>query len=152
MFDKSIIMKTNYTASEDMDFKYVIQDTGAYLIGAKYSYEELMEHEQIPFKFKAIVEHYILKDTELSTSLESQMYYMTSKDFSYKTYEQLKAKIKVSQLVEKKSLFGKSKMVYEEKIMSLREFCEINLAKKKATGILVREVIISKLALMSFSV
>lgn len=152
MIDKSMIMKTDYSASQDMDFKYVLQDTGSYLLGAKYTYEELMEHEQVPFKFKAIVEHYIAKDTELSTSLESQMYYMSTSDFSYKTFEQLKTKIKVSRLVEKKSLFGKSKMIYEEKIMSLKEFCEINLAKKKASGILIREVIISKLALMSFSV
>ena len=98
------------------------------------------------------MEHYLSKDTELTTTLESQFYYLTPKDFSYKIFEQLKAKVKISQLVVKKSLFGKEKTVYEEKIVTLKEFCNINLAVKKATGVIVREIVISKLALMSFSV
>ena len=152
MFDKDVIMKTDHAPGEDMDFKYVLQDTGAYLLGAKFTYRDLLEHELVPFKYKAIIEHYLSKDTDLGTTLESQMYYMTTDDFSYKTYEQLKTKVKVFMLVQKKSLFGKTKNTYEEKVMTLKEFCNMNLARKKAAGVLVREVIISKLALMAFSV
>ena len=89
---------------------------------------------------------------DASATLESHFYYMAREDFSYKTYEQLKTKVKVFMLVQKKSLFGKTKNIYEEKVMTLKEFCNMNLARKKAAGVLVREVIISKLALMAFSV
>ena len=75
---------------QDNDFKYYMQDTGRLYFGARYSYAELMEHEMVPFKFKSIIEHYIMKDTEPDTTLESQFYYMTPEMFSCKTYMQLK--------------------------------------------------------------
>ena len=71
---------------QDNDFKYYMQDTGHLYFGARYSYAELLEHEMVPFKFKSIIEHYIMKDTRPDTTLESQFYYMMPEMFSYKTY------------------------------------------------------------------
>lgn len=137
---------------QDNDFKYFMQDTSYIYLGARYSYVEIMEHEMVSFKYKCIVEHYILKDTDPETTLESQLYYMTPDQFSYRTYIKLKAKVKVSMLVQKKSLFGKEKMVYENKVMNLDELVQMNLAKKKQCGMIVQELILSKLAMMAFSV
>ena len=137
---------------QDNDFKYFMQDIGSLYFGARYNYEELMAHEMVPFKFKSIIEHYITKDTQLDTTLESQFYYMTDDLFSYKTYMQLKAKVKISLLVEKKPLFGSKKTVYRTQVLSLDEFVRMNLAQKKKSGVIIQEIMISKLALMSFSV
>lgn len=137
---------------QDNDFKYFMQDTSCIYLGARYSYAEIMEHEMVSFKYKCIVEHYILKDTDLETTLESQLYYMTPDQFSYRTYMKLKAKVKVSMLAQKKSLFGKEKMIYENKVMNLDELVQMNLAKKKQCGMIVQELILSKLAMMAFSV
>ena len=137
---------------QDNDFKYFMQDIGSLYFGARYNYEELMAHEMVPFKFKSIIEHYITKDTQLDTTLESQFYYMTDDLFSYKTYMQLKAKVKISLLVEKKPLFGSKKTVYRTQVFSLDEFVRMNLAQKKKSGVIIQEIMISKLALMSFSV
>ncbi len=137
---------------QDNDFKYYMQDIGSLYLGARYSYEELMAHEMIPFKFKSIIEHYITKDTQLDTTLESQFYYMTDDLFSYRTYLQLKAKVKISLLVEKKPFFGDKKAVYRTQVLSLDEFVRMNLAQKKKCGVIIQEITISKLALMSFSV
>lgn len=137
---------------QDNDFKYYMQDIGSLYFGARYSYEELMAHEMVSFKFKSIIEHYIAKDTQLDTTLESQFYYMTDDLFSYKTYMQLKAKVKISLLVEKKPLFGAKKTVYQTQALSLDEFVRMNLAQKKKYGVKIQEIIISKLALMAFSV
>lgn len=134
------------------DFRYVIQDAGNYYIGSKFTYAECMENENVPFKFKAVIEHYLMKDTDVENSLESHLYYMTEDEFSYKTYVQLKARVKISVLTVKKSLFGKEKTIYEEKIVTIGELARMNLAKKKGSGVIVRELILSKLALMSFSV
>ena len=46
----------------------------------------------------------------------------------------------------------KKKMVYTEKILTLKELTEMNLARKKASGMIIREIIVSKLGLMTFSV
>lgn len=137
---------------QDNDYKYFMQDTGALYFGARYSYQEIMQDVNANFKFKSVIEHYIAKDTDMSTTLESHLYYMTPEQFSYRTYEQLKAKVKISVLEEKKSLFGKTKTGYRTKVVHLNEFAGWNLARKKKMGIVIQELIISKLALMTFSV
>lgn len=138
--------------TENRDYKYFMQDVGAVYLGAKLSYTEILQDEMVNFKYKSIVEHYILKDTEPETTLESQLYYMTREQFSYRTYEQLKAKVKVSILEEKKTLFGKKKAGYVTEILPLAAFVDINLAQKKARGVVIQELILSKLGLMAFSV
>lgn len=138
--------------TENRDYKYFMQDTGSVYLGAKLSYAEIMRDEMVNFKYKSIVEHYIYKDTQPETTLESHFYYMTKEQFSCRTYEQLRAKLKVSILEEKRSLFGKKRMGYTTKLMPLAELADMNLAQKKAKGLVIQELAISKLALMSFSV
>lgn len=137
---------------QDTDFKYVMQDTGNIYIGARLTYAELMDQEMLPFKMKTIIQHYFLKETSLETTLESEFYYLEKSSFLYETFAQLRIKVKVNVLTEKKSLFGKKKMVYTEKILTLKELTEMNLARKKASGMIIREIIVSKLGLMTFSV
>lgn len=137
---------------QDNDFKYYMQDVGNLYLGAHFSYAELMEHEMVPFKLKSIIEHYIMKDTAPDTTLESQFYYMEQDSFSYRTYMQLKAKVKISLLVEKKPIFGEKKMVYRTKVFPLAEFTQMNLAQKKKCGVKIQEIALSKLGMMSFSV
>ena len=137
---------------EYKDYKYVMGDTSSIYLGGKFTYQEMMDSDEVPFKFQSIIEHYLLKDTDPETSLESQFYYMTQDSFSYRTYLQLKTRVKVCELVEKKSLFGKVTWTYQQKIYSLKDFAAINLAQKKARGFVVQEIILSKLAVTFFNV
>lgn len=145
-------MKTAGSVSRYEDFKYVMQDTGNLYLGAKYSYEELLSEEMVPFKLKAIINHYILKEASPDTTLESQIYYLDRESFLYEVFCQLKVKVKVQIQMEVKGLFQKGKIRYRERIFSLNEFTGMNLAKKKASGVIIREIIISKLGMMTFSV
>lgn len=138
--------------AENRDYKYFMQDTGSIYLGAKLSYAEILQDEMVNFKYKSIVEHYIFKDTDPQTTLESQLYYMTKEQFSYRTYQQLKARVKVSILEEKKSLFGKKKTIYVTRTMPLSAFADMNLAQKKAQGVVIQELMLSKLGLMTFVV
>lgn len=135
------------------DYKYVMGDTGNVYLGAKYTYGELLQNEDVPFKIRAIVERYILPQADPATSLESEFYYMNSDSFAYRTYRQLKVKVKYSRLAEKKSFFtGEKKKVYTTEIMDIEDFAKIPPARKQAQGILVQEIIVSKLAMMVFVV
>lgn len=134
------------------DFKYMLQDVNRIYIGAKYTYRELMEHPETAFKFKSVIEHYLFKETDPDTSLESDFYYMKPESFSYRTYEQLKVKCKISVLVEKKGRGGEKERVYRGQTISLQELAAIPSAQKKKDGIVVQEIILSKLALISFVV
>ena len=140
------------TDIQNDDFKYFMQDTGSVYLGAKFNYTEILKQELVTFKYKSIVEHYILKDTDPETTLESHFYYMTPDQFSYKTYQQLKTKVKVCMLVQKKGLFGGAKIAYETKVLKLDELVRMNLAQKKQCGMVIQELVLSKLALMAFSV
>lgn len=133
------------------DYKYVLQDTGTISFGAKYSYKELIHDEDVPFKFKTIIERYLSKDLDMDTTLESHMYYMKKEGFPYECFLQLKTKVKINILQEKKSLFGKKKKAYTTQIMSLKEFAEKDIDWKNENSVFIQEIIISKLALMTFT-
>lgn len=135
------------------EFRYIMQDSGSYYIGAKYTYAECLDNEDVPFKFRAIIEHYISKDTDISNTIESHLYYLDQNQFAYKTYRQLKARVKISILEPKKRLFKKTtEYIYKEQVVSIDDLVDMNLAKKKGNGLIIRELMLSKLALMSFSV
>ena len=55
-------------------------------------------------------------------------------------------------LVEKKRFLRGSGVRYESKVMKLEEFVKMNLAQKKKCGVVVQELVLSKLAVMTFSV
>ncbi|MCR5715300.1 MAG: hypothetical protein K6G23_00445 [Lachnospiraceae bacterium] len=133
------------------NYKYMLQDVQNVYIGAKFTYDEIIENDDLNFKFRSIVMAYLMKETEKETTLESDFYYMDPQSFTYKTYEQLRTKVKYSELVTKKHLFGKEEQIYEERIDKLRDFAAIPLEEKKQRGIVVQEIILSKLALLGFA-
>ena len=140
------------TQLQDNDFKYVMIDTGNVYLGARFTFGELMEQELVPFKLKTIIRRYLLPETTEDTSLESQFYYLEKDTVLFETFKQLRIRVKVNVQEEKKTFFGKKVFQYREKILSLNELTDTNLARKKATGMIIREIIISKLGLMTFSV
>ena len=137
---------------ENKDYKYTMADYSNIYLGAKFSYRDVIEHPDIHFKIKTIIERYFLKDLEPDTTLESHFYYMTPEEFAAKTYLQLKTKVKFNVLEEKRGIFGKKRRVYVTKILSLQKFMEINLARKKADGIVIQEIVLPKITLMGFVV
>ena len=81
---------------QNRDFKYVLQDFGNIYIGARYSYEEMLKSEEIPYKWKAIIRHYLLKETSPETTMENHIFFMKEDDFAYETFRELKASFKMS--------------------------------------------------------
>lgn len=138
--------------TEYQDYKYVMQDAGNLYLGAKYTYAELLANEDVPFKLKSIIHRYISPELDEETSLESHFYYLNEEGFVYQVCRQLKIKIKYSELVEKKTLFGKQKQVYQTKVLKLEKFAAIPPEKKEEMGIIIQEIGMSKMALMVFSV
>lgn len=138
------MQKTTYE-----DYKYNMQDTGNLYIGSKYTLNEIIEEEEITFKFRLIVERYILPEADLEDTLETHLYYLDSKSFLIKIYKQLKARVKVNVIEEKRSLRGRKKQ-YVTKLLKIEELAAMSVAEKEEKGLIVQELILSKLALMSF--
>ncbi|WP_029232176.1 hypothetical protein [Butyrivibrio sp. VCB2006] len=137
----------NNIVNED-DFKYYMQDIERYYFGARYDYNELLNNEMVPFKFKTIITKYIKDDVDYDTTLESHLFYITNEKYDYRIYKQLRAKVRVSQY---KNPDNQAKG-FKEKVYTIEQLSKISPEDKLKEGIIIRELIISKLALFGFSV
>ena len=131
------------------DYKYVMADTSYLYLGAKYTYGELIENEDVPFKLRTIFERYIMPQVSGDATLEAHFKTMP-RDLAFKTYKQLKIKLKISRPKEKKNLFGKVTARYITETIPVAEYMEMTGEEKDA--LVVQEVVFGKLALMSFAV
>ena len=130
------------------DYQYIMQDISHVYLGAKYTYEELIEDERIPFKIKSLVNRYIKPELAgEDLSLESHFYYMTGQGFAYQTFLQLKTRVKISILEEKKGLMKKGRREYVTRTLALKDFVKIPPEEKEEKGVLIQEIAFSKLAL-----
>ncbi len=132
----------------DDDFKYFMQDLERNYFGARYSYDELINNEMVPFKFKTIITKYIKDDVDMDVTLESHFYHMTKETYNYRVYKQLRSRIRVSQYKD----MNKPEKGFKEKVYTIESLVKIPAEEKEKMGIIVRELILSKLALFGFSV
>ena len=130
------------------DFKYYMQDIERYYFGAKYNYNELLNNEMVPFKFKTIITKYLKDETDYDTSLESHIYYLSKDEEAYRIYKQLRLRVRVSQY---KNILKKDKG-FKEKVYTIEQLVKISPSEKEEMGMFIRELIISKLSLFAFMV
>lgn len=134
------------------DFKYVLQDTGCIYFGRELTYAEMMDKEDVPFKFKAVISTYIVKDTGLDSRMTDHILRITQEEFSYRIFEQLKLTIRICYKEQKKGIRGKVKDKWIHKAYPLRQFGSLYCDKVKEGSVMIEDVSISKLALMTISI
>lgn len=133
----------NVEGTENRDYKYVLQDVSYVYLGAKFTYDELLEEEEVPFKIKKLVNAYIKQDVkDDNVTIESHFYKMEPKGFLYQTFLQLKTKVKFS-------LYSEKKKHFITETMKLQDFAKIAPQEKEKQQILIQEIMISKLALFT---
>ena len=125
-----------------------MQDIERYYFGCRYSYQEILDNEMAPFKYKTIITKYLKDDIDYETTLESHLYYLTSEGFDYKIYKQLKSRVRVMQYKNPQNP-GKG---YKEKVYTIEQLVKIPAQKKEELGFVISELYFSKLALLAFSV
>ncbi len=129
------------------DYKYCIQDVSRVYVGCKYTLAEFLDEDDVLFKFRLIVERYILPEADGQDTLESHLYYLTPESFAVKIYQRIKARVRVSVLQEKKGLFGRQKREYVTRQMSIDQLTAIPPGEKERMGMVIQELSVSKLAL-----
>lgn len=115
------------------DFKYVIQDTSCVYFGRELTYTEMMDKEDVPFKWKAIISAYIKKDTDLNVKMTDHLLELSPEAFSYRIFEQVKMTVRICYQTQKKG-FGKTiKNKWIHKAVPLKNFAvHTATASKKA--------------------
>lgn len=133
------------------DFKYIIQDTGHVYFGRELTYEEIKERDDVPFKFKAIISSYFVKDTPLDVRMTDHLLTVCKEDFSYQIYEQLKLQVRIFYAEEKIGRKG-TKTKWIHKACSLAELQSRYADAIRSGEVQIEDVSISKLALMMISI
>ena len=134
------------------NYKYSLQDTAKVYIGAKYTFAELLDQDEVAFKFRLIVERYILAEKEVDPqdTLETHLYYLKPDSFLVKINDRIKARVKINIIEEKKRIFGRGKKRYVTKELNIRELVAMTPEEKEAKGVVIQEISMSKLALAAF--
>ena len=76
------------------------------------------------------------------------MYYLEPTGFLVKLYKQMKARIKVNVIEEKKRLFRKPKKEYVTKQFTIEQLTGMTKEEKEACGLVIQELSVSKFAIM----
>lgn len=134
------------------DFKYVIQDIHCVYFGRELTYTEMMDKDDVPFKFKAIISAHIARDTDLDVKLTEHILKMTDKEFSYRIFDQLKMTVRVCYKEQKKGFGGKTKEKWAHKSCQLRKFFDEYRGRANNGEVMIEDISISKLALMAMSI
>lgn len=139
-------IKMNRTVYED--YKYSMQDTSRVYVGCKYTFGELLDAEEVLFKFRMLVQKYIVPEADMEDTLETHLYYLEPTGFLVKLYKQMKARIKVNVIEEKKRLFRKPKKEYVTKQFTIEQLTGMTKEEKEACGLVIQELSVSKFAIM----
>lgn len=141
------------------DYKYSVQDTARIYVGCKYTFGEFLEEEEILFKFRLVMQKYILPEADLEDTLETHLYYLAPDSFLVKIYRQMKARVRVIVIEEKKPFLGigdrggagkegaEGKKRYVTRQLTVEELAGIPPREKERQGFVIQELSVSKLAL-----
>lgn len=128
----------------ERDYKHVVQDVTNLYIGAKLTYGEMLDMDEIPFKFKIILSRYILKEMSRETNIENHIFFMKKEDMSYMIYKKLKAKFRLY-------VFDDKKESYLAHDLKIEDIVDDEYLHENMNTIFVEEMHIGKINLLSVS-
>lgn len=141
-------MNNNFIPNNDRDFKYVMQDTSSYYLGARMTFGEMIVWEDVPFKIKGLVNKTFLPACGEQATFADFFAQIDEKGFDYQIIKQLRVRVKAGYYKEKVKRNGETDRKYFSKIYKIDDY--LKLAKEQE-NLITEEVIFSKLALLAFS-
>ncbi len=137
--------KEEQIISAENDFKYIVQDMSSIYVGARFTYGELIENEDVPHKLKEVIFRIFLKEVAEDTTPENHVFYLDKESASYRAYKKMKARFRMS--VWYPAGKGRKKSGYVNREYALEEVVGNRELAQKMDTIVVEEVKISKLGL-----
>ncbi len=126
----------------EKDFQYVIEDFNKLYIGAKNTYQGLVDNEDAPMKLRTILLRFMMSEVAGDTTIENHLFYLKKDSLSYQYYKKLRARFKLN-------IWDPGKRHYISKVYSLDEILDTPQILVQKDSIIVDEMIVTKLALMS---
>lgn len=115
-------------------------------IGAKYTYNELLVLDEVPFKLKTLISRFILREVDGNTKIEDHIFYLKETDMSYQIYKEMKARFRLN--VWKDESDGVKTPGYKSSTYRIAEILGNEELMRKKDITIVEELHITKLGLM----
>ena len=135
--------------SNDKDFKYVLQDASHLYLGARMSFQEMLDWEDVPFKMKSIIHKYFVEEGNDEAGFALALSNLEHKSFTYQVCKQLRLKVKAGTYHSKVNRKGEESKKYISKVYSLDDYLALIQENQE---VVTEEISVSKLALLAFSV
>lgn len=130
------------------EYKYAMQDFSNVYLGARMTYQDLADHDDVPGKIKDAVYRIFLKEVSPDLSIGEHLLRLEDTSVSYMAYAQMRINVKVIFLVLKTDKKGKIKETYDIKDYSLADFMKDEEIKNHPDQIMVQEISIKKRNMM----
>lgn len=130
----------------DNDFKYILQDISNIYVGARSTYGELAENEDLPHKLREVIVRIILSEVAQDTTPENHLFYLTKDSASYRVMKKMKTRFRMS-VWEEADGKKRKKSGYVNREYALDEVVDSAELHQKKDTIVVEEMRVSKLGL-----
>ena len=130
----------------DNDFKYILQDISNIYVGARSTYGELAENEDLPHKLREVIVCIILSEVAEDTTPENHLFYLTKDSASYRVMKKMKTRFRMS-VWEEADGKKRKKSGYVNREYALDEVVDSAELHQKKDTIVVEEMRVSKLGL-----
>ncbi len=133
------------------DRRYFLSDLYRYYFGVCSSYAGLLQDEEIPPRFKALIRQYILPRVSPETTLESHLYYLSPESPEYAVFTGLDARVRMTAPRLHRTLTGKQEILYKESIVTAAELASVPPAEKERLSFRLSELQIPRRKLREFT-
>ena len=130
----------------DTDIKYILQDISNIYVGARSTYGELAENEDLPHKLREVIVRIILSEVAEDTTPENHLFYLTKDSASYRVMKKMKTRFRMS-VWEEADGKKRKKSGYVNREYALDEVVDSAELHQKKDTIVVEEMRVSKLGL-----
>ena len=132
----------------DEDYKYAIQDFSNVYLGARMTYQDLADYDDVPCKIKDAVYRIFLKEVSHDITIAEHLMQIKEDSLSFMAYQQMRVVIKVISLVLKTDKKGKTKETYDIKDYSLRDYMDNEEIHKHPEQFMIQEISFKKRNMM----
>lgn len=130
------------------DYKYTIQDFSNVYLGARMTYQDLADHEDVPGKIKDAVYRIFLKEVSPDLTIGEHLMQLKEDSMSFLAYHQMKVGVKVISLNLGTDKKGRRKESYEIRDFSLKAFMENEEIHNHPEQYMIQEISFKKRNMM----
>ncbi|MCH4034493.1 MAG: hypothetical protein LKH04_04045 [Lachnospiraceae bacterium] len=134
------------------EYKYVIDQMSSIEIGAKWTYDELIDNVDLSHKFRQVCRSLFEQEVDGGTTIESHLYYLEKDTESFRAYKKLKTKVTCMVPDMKRAPKEDGTPYFRQEVFPVEELVKVPAALKEQLGVRIQEIVISKVGLASLVV